>query len=192
MPLLILGLILFLATHSVTIAAAGWRQRQIARLGERPWQGLVSLVSLLSLVLMIRGFDEARADPILLYQPPYWLRHIAVALTVPAFLLFAAAAVPGNSLKARLGHPMIVGVKIWACAHLLANGRAHDLLLFGTLLLWAVIGFSSARRRGRRQGVVWPAGTARGNAIVLIGGLAAWALFALWLHGWLIGVRPLA
>jgi uncharacterized membrane protein len=192
MTLLILGLILFLATHSLRIAAPDWRQRQIARLGVMPWRGLISLASLAALLLIIWGFRQAGAEPITLYRPPLWLKHLAIALTLPAFLLLAAAFVPGNSLKARFGHPMVLGVKIWAFAHLLANGAAHHLLLFGTLLLWSAVSFASARRQDRRQGLTRQLGEVRRNLFVLIAGLAAWALVALLLHGWVIGVRPFA
>jgi len=192
MIFLFIGLVLFIATHSLRIFAADWRERQIARLGEKPWKGLVSLVSLLSFILLIWGFGQARLDPIIVYQPPFWLKHVTILLTIPAFILLGAANVPANSLKARLGHPMILGVKIWAFAHLLANGAARDILLFGGLLVWSIVSFATARRHDRRNGVTYPAGTPRGNAIVVVGGLASWALFALLLHRWLIGVSPFA
>ena len=102
----------------------------------------------------------------------------------------AAVYVPRNSLKARIGHPMVVGVKVWALSHLLANHTLADLLLFGGFLVWAVLCFRAARRRDRASGTTYPAGTLQGNLLTVVAGVAAWAVFAVWLHGPLIGVRP--
>jgi uncharacterized membrane protein len=118
------------------------------------------------------------------------VRHLGALLTVPAFVLLAAAYVPGNRIKAAVGHPMVAGVKTWAFAHLLANGTLAAVVLFGAFLVWAVVDFASARRRDRAAGTRYPAGAVSRDAIVLVVGLAAWALFAFLLHGWLIGVSP--
>jgi uncharacterized membrane protein len=123
-------------------------------------------------------------------MPPLWTRHVAALLTVPAFILIVAAYVPGNRIKAGLGHPMVAGVKVWAFAHLLANGTLAGVILFGAFLAWAMADFASARRRDRRAGTVYPAGTIARDAVAVIVGLIAWAAFAFYLHGWLIGVRP--
>lgn len=191
MTLLILGLVLFLGAHSIRIFANDWRSRQIARLGEKGWKGLYTLVSIAGFVLIIWGFGLARQQPVLLYVPPMWLRHLNALFTLIAFILVIAAYVPGNHFKAKLGHPMLAGVKTWAFGHLLATGMLHDVLLFGAFLLWAVIDFISARRRDRAAGVNYPAGTAKGDVIVLVAGIVFWAVFAFWLHGWLIGVKPM-
>jgi uncharacterized membrane protein len=191
MTLLILGLVLFLGAHSVRIFANGWRSRQIARLGEKGWKGLYTLVSIAGFALIIWGFGLARQQPVLLYVPPMWLRHLNGLFTLLAFILVVAAYVPGNHFKARLGHPMLAGVKTWAFGHLLATGMLHDVLLFGAFLLWAVVDFISARRRDRAAGVSYPAGTAKGDIIAVVAGAVAWAVFAFWLHGWLIGVKPM-
>ena len=189
---MILGLLLFLGTHSVRIVADDWRSRQLARLGAGKWKGLYTLVSVIGFVLIIWGYGLARAHPVLLWSPPVWLRHLAILLTVPAFILLAAAYVPGNRIKARLGHPMVAGVKVWAFAHLLANGTLAAVVLFGAFLVWAIAMFASARRRDRRAGTVYPAGTLGRDGVTVIAGLVAWALFAFLLHQWLIGVRPFA
>jgi uncharacterized membrane protein len=191
MAILILGLLIFLGTHSVRIFADGWRTRQLARLGEGRWKGLYSVASTVGLVLIVWGFGLARSDPTFLWTPPLWMRHVAALLTLPAFILIVAAYVPGNRIKARLGHPMVVGVKVWAFAHLLAASTLAGAILFGAFLAWAVADFASARRRDRRAGTVYPAGTIARDALALIVGLLAWAAFAFYLHGWLIGVRPL-
>lgn len=191
MTLLILGLVLFLGSHSIRIFANGWRSRQIARLGEKGWKGLYTLVSIAGFALIIWGFGLARQQPVLLYVPPMWLRHLNALFTLIAFILVIAAYVPGNHFKAKLGHPMLAGVKTWAFGHLLATGMLHDVVLFGAFLLWAVIDFISARRRDRAAGVNYPAGTVKGDVIVLVAGMVFWAVFAFWLHGWLIGVKPM-
>jgi uncharacterized membrane protein len=190
MSILILGLAIFLGTHSVRIFADDWRTRQIPRMGERPWKGAYSVVSIIGFALIVWGYGLARAQPTVLWTPPVWGRHLAGLLNVIAFVLIAAAYVRGNSIKARLGHPMVLGVKVWAFAHLLSNGSAHAVLLFGAFLAWAVVDFAAARRRDRATGTVYPAGTLSRDAVVLIAGVVAAAVFAFALHGWLIGVRP--
>lgn len=190
MTTLLLGLLLFLSAHSVRIVAEDWRGRQIARLGANTWKGLFSALSLAGFVLIVWGYGLARAAPLELWLPPRWTGHVAALLTLPAFVLLVAAYVPGNRIKAALGHPMILGVKLWALAHLLSNGRAADVLLFGAFLVWAVFDFAASRRRDRRAGTRYPAGSAGRDATVVVVGIAAWAAFAFFLHGWLIGVRP--
>lgn len=191
MAVLILGLVLFLGMHSVRIVANDWRSRQLARFGEKGWKGLYAAMSLVGFVLVIWGFGLARQQPVLLYVPPVWLRHLNALFTLLAIILVAAAYVPGNHFKAKLGHPMLAGVKTWAFGHLLATGMLHDVLLFGAFLLWAVADFISARRRDRATGVSYPAGTVKGDMIAVAAGVVAWAVFAFWLHGWLIGVKPM-
>jgi uncharacterized membrane protein len=190
MIVLLLGLALFIAPHSVRLVADDWRAKQLARWGERRWKGAYSLLSATGFVLIVWGYSLARRDPVPLWQPVPGAAHVAGLLTLIAFVLIAAAYVPPNRIKARLGHPMLAGTKVWAFAHLLANGTLADLLLFGTFLAWAVVGFVSARRRDRASGVVYPAGTARGDALAVAIGVVAWAVFAGWLHGEWIGVRP--
>ncbi len=190
MSVLILGLIVFLGAHSVRIVADDWRSAQVARLGAGGWKGLLALVSLAGFVLIVWGFGQARLDPVVLWHPPTWTRHVAGLLTLVAFVLVTAAFVPGNHLKAAVGHPMVAGVKVWAFAHLLANGTLADVVLFGSLLGWAVIDFISARRRDRAAGVRYPAGLAARDVLAAAIGVAAWAAFAFYLHGRLFGVRP--
>jgi uncharacterized membrane protein len=188
--ILILGLLIFLGVHSIRILGAGWRAAQIARWGEGPWKGLYSLAAVLGLALIIWGYHLAQAQPVVLWAPPQWMRQVGALLTVPAFVLLAAAYVPGNRIKAALGHPMVAGVKVWAFAHLLANGTLAGVVLFGAFLLWAAADFRSARRRDRAADKRYPAGNLARDAVVVVVGLVAWALFAFLLHGWLIGVRP--
>lgn len=191
MPVLILGLVLFLGVHSLRIFADGWRNRQRARLGELRWKGLYALVSLVGFALICWGFGLARQHAVLLYVPPLALRHANALFTLIAFVLVVAAYVPRNHLKAAFGHPMLLGVMVWAFGHLLATGMLHDVLLFGAFLLWAVALFVASRRRDRREGTRYPAGTLRGSALTVVIGAVAWAVFARWLHLWLIGMSPI-
>ncbi len=190
MSWLILGLIVFLGTHSLRIVADGWRTRQISSMGANAWKGVYSLASIGGFVLLIWGFGMARQHPVSLYVPPLWLRHANALFTLVAFVLIAAAYVPRNHLKAKLGHPMYVGVKAWALGHLLATGMLHDVVLFATFLVWAVAGFVVSRRRDRNACVAYHAGTVRGDALTLAIGLGIWAVFAFLLHTRWIGVSP--
>ena len=190
MSWLIVGLVVFLGAHSVRIFAEEWRTRQIERLGVQRWKAIYSLVSVAGFALIVWGYALARQSPLEVWSPPPWTRHIAALLTVLTFVLWAAAYVPGNRIKAAVGHPMVAAVKTWAFAHLLANGTLAAVILFGAFLLWAVVDFASLRRRDRATGTRYPAGPGSRDAIVLVVGLAAWALFAYFLHDWLIGVRP--
>jgi uncharacterized membrane protein len=192
MLVLILGLALFLGGHSVRIADEGFRQRMAARLGEQRWKLLYSLVSLIGLVLVVWGYGMARAESPVLWEPPAWLKHIALLLNLVAFILLGAFIAPAGRIKARLGHPMILAVKVWAVAHILANGRLADLVLFGAFLIWAVMDFAANRRRDRAQGTVRIAGPASNDAIAVGIGVVIWAALVWRLHLWLIGVSPLA
>ncbi len=192
MSLLIAGLILFLIPHSTRIFASDWRTGMIGRLGEKPWKGAISLISLAGLVLIVLGYGQARLEPVVLWVPPLWLRHLALLLNLVAFVSLVAAYVPRNSIKAKFGHPMIAGVKAWATAHLLANGNLADVILFGAFLLWSIFDFRNSRRRDRALGTRYPAGTLTGNLLTVVIGVAAWAVFLLYLHVRLIGVAPMA
>tara|TARA_R110002072_G_scaffold233478_2_gene391104 strand:+ start:2875 stop:3453 length:579 start_codon:yes stop_codon:yes gene_type:complete len=191
MLLLIAGLLLFMATHSISIFNPGLRNRMVASYGEKQWKLAYSIISIASFIMIIYGYGAARLDPVWLWQPPVALRHLALLLTVPAFVLLAAAYVPGNRIKAKLGHPMYVSVKIWAFAHLLANGTLADVLLFGSFLAWAIAGFAVSRRRDRLNQISRPAGTTSKDMVTVIVGLVSWAVFAMFLHTLLIGVNPL-
>jgi uncharacterized membrane protein len=190
MTALILGLLIFLGVHSTRIFAEDWRSRIRTRLGEGPYKGIYTLLSLLGFALIVWGYGQARQQPVALWMPQLWARHLASLLTVGAFVLLVAAYVPRNGIKARLHHPMVLGVKLWALAHLLANHTLADLLLFGGFLVWAALSFRAARQRDRAAGTVYPAGSAAMTGLTVVLGLAAWAAFALWAHTAWIGVRP--
>ncbi|WP_233839961.1 NnrU family protein [Dyella sp. 2HG41-7] len=191
MFVLILGLIVFLGLHSVRIVADDWRVRQIERIGLNRWKAFYSIVAIIGFVLICVGFGMARQQPVLLYIPPLWLRHLNGLFMLVALILFAAAKVPNNHIKAKLGHPQVLAVKTWAFGHLLATGMLHDVVLFAPFLLWAIVLYQVSRKRDRRNGTTYPPGTAKGTAIAVAAGVAIWALFAFWLHTLLIGVNPM-
>jgi uncharacterized membrane protein len=192
MTLLILGLLLFLGIHSVRIVADDWRARFIAGRGAMTWKGLYSVIAIAGFVLICVGFGQARQQPVVLWSPPRWTHDVAAPLTLVAFVLVAAAYVPANGIKARTKDPMILGVKCWAAAHLLANGTLADVVLFGSFLAWAALDFRAARQRRRagKEPAIPPARRGRG-AITVVVGVLAWMLFAFHLHLPLIGVQPI-
>jgi len=190
MAYLVLGLLLFLGVHSVRIFADDWRSAQRARIGESAWKGVYSLLSLAGFVLICWGYGQARQTPVVLWAVPRGMNHLAALLTLIAFVLLAASQLPRNHIKARLRHPMLLGVKVWALAHLLANNTLADLVLFGAFLVWAVLDFRSCRQRDRAGAPAPAAGTAANTVLAVVAGVAVWALFAFWAHGALIGVRP--
>jgi len=187
---LILGLVLFLGVHSVRVFAEDWRTKTRARLGENAFKGVYSVVSVLGFGLIIWGFGQARLQPVVVWTPPVGMRHLASLLTLLAFVSLAAAYVPGNAIKAKLHHPMVLGVKTWALAHLLANGMLAHMVLFGSFLVWAVLSFRAARQRDRVGQVVYAPGRAGPTVVTVLLGVALWAGFAFWAHGAWIGVRP--
>lgn len=190
MSCLLAGLILFLGVHSVRQFADGWRTQVREVLGARAWRVGYSLLSLVGFVLIVWGFGLVRQTPVQLWSPASGMRHLAALVTLPACVLLAAAYVPGNQVKARVHHPMVAGVMLWACAHLLSNGNVGHVLLFGTFLGWAGLSYLAAKRRDRRDGMVYAAGKTGATGITVALGVASWMAFTLWLHGWLIGVRP--
>lgn len=187
---LIAGLALFLGVHSTRVFANDWRSKTIARFGEKPFKRAYALISIAGFVLLVWGYSRARQQGVMLWNPPAAMRHIAALLTLVAFVLLAAAYVPGNQIKAKLHHPMVLGTKVWALGHLLANGSLADTVLFGSFLIWSVLLFAASRRRDRRVRTVYAPGTAGATALAVGAGVIAWLVFAFWLHRVLIGVSP--
>ncbi|MCB8837774.1 NnrU family protein [Aurantimonas sp. VKM B-3413] len=187
MLVLIAGLVLFLSVHSVRIFVESGRNRVIAKLGEQRFKGVYSVISLIGLVLLVYGYGLARESAVAVYDPPAGLRHVALILVPIAFVLVAAAYTPPGHIKAAVRHPMVLGVALWAFAHLLANGTDADLVLFGAFFVWAVLDYLSAIRRGAAAG---PA-SVRGDILAVVAGLLLAAIFLGGLHGWLFGVSPL-
>jgi uncharacterized membrane protein len=190
MEYLVVGLVLFLGSHSLRIVANDLRTRTLERIGEGAFKGIYSLVSLAGFVLVIWGFGQARQSPVILWIAPVGLRHALSLVNLLAFVFLVAAYVPRNGLKARLHHPMVLGVMAWSLAHVLVNGFLAHVVLFGSFLLWSIASYLAASRRDRVQGTVYEVGNTTATVVTLVGGVAAWAVFAFLLHGMLIGTRP--
>ncbi|MBL4725502.1 MAG: NnrU family protein [Rhizobiaceae bacterium] len=189
MWILILGLIVFLGIHSVQMLAPRWREDMIVKLGNNGWRGLYSVFSLGGLGLIIWGFSEARPDVPDFYYAPTWMPHLVMVLMLISFVFLIAGNLPTGYIKARLKHPMITGVIIWAIAHLMTNGDLASILLFGSILIWAVLNRISVERRSSVAPVVtsiYP------DIIALVVGVGLWMLMLHVLHGMLIGVEVIA
>lgn len=187
MLLLILGLILFLGCHGLSIAR-GPRAVLVQRLGAGGFKGLYTAVSLLGFVLIIYGFSTYRAGGwIDVWYPPVWTKHLALLLNLPIFILLAATN-SGGRIHAAVKHPMLLAIKIWATAHLIANGDLGSILLFGGFLAWAVLARISLKRREGVRLPSAPAGFTQRDWIAIGVGLVLWFVFARWLHPLLIGV----
>jgi uncharacterized membrane protein len=189
MTTLVIGLLLFLGIHSTRIFAPGARDAAVARMGEGAWKGIHSVISAIGLVLIVWGYGLARDNPVPLWDPPVWTRHLAATLMIFVFPLLLAAYLPGR-IKTATKHPMLAAVKIWAFAHLIANGTLADVLLFGSFLAWAVVDRISAKRHPRPAAQGAPPRPIN-DVIAVAGGLVLYVLFVLWLHAWLIGVAPI-
>lgn len=188
MILLISGLVLFLGIHSVSIVAPAWRDAMVARLGAAAWKGIYSIVALIGFLMIWNGYSLARLDPSIVYVPPAGLRHVAGLLMLPVFPLLIATYLPGR-VQALAKHPMLVALKFWALAHLLANGMLADVLLFGSLLAWAVADRISLKRRAARAHPMLPR-LSINDAIAIVGGLLLYGLFVGGWHLRLFGVAP--
>jgi uncharacterized membrane protein len=183
----ILGLVIFLGTH-VFVTMRDHRAAVVARIGEWPYRGLFSLVSILGILLIGYGFAAYRAaGPIMLWYPPSWTRHIVVALMWPASICIAAAYIPGN-IKRVLKHPMLVGVKTWAFAHLCANGDLGGIVLFGSVLAWAVYDRITLKHRKDAGAPSIPVGGAKNDIIAIVIGTIIYLALGFAFHPVVIGV----
>jgi uncharacterized membrane protein len=187
----LLGLVLFLGVHSFQAVANGLRTRLIGRIGLVTYKVIFSIVFVLGLTLIVWGFAIARETPVMVWLPSMAMRYVAGAFLLLAFVFFASAYVPSNAIKSRFHHPLLLGVKTWALAHLLANGSVASILLFSSFFLWSTFLFIVSRRRDRALKIHYPAGTLTDTAVAVCMGITAWALVAFVFHGMLIGIRPL-
>ncbi len=192
MAILALGLAIFLGLHSTRIVAEDGRAKAIARLGEGPWKGVYSLLSLIGFVLIVWGFARARWDAPFLWAPPIWARHTALTLMLISFILLAAYLFKRSHIAVTVHHPMVWGVGVWGAGHLLANGSAADLLLFGAFLVWAAADLVSSYARDRRNAVVYPSPEWGATIGAVVLGVVAWIAFLAGAHQWLFGVSPLS
>lgn len=190
MSILIAGLIIFFAVHSVSILNEGWRNRMVVRIGDGPWKGIYSLVAIIGFILIIQGYGLARQESAVLFFAPHWLRSLAMLLLLPVFPLMLSTYFPGRIQKfAR--HPMLVATILWSFSHLLVNGKLVDILLFGAFLLWAALDLYSMRQRTPRT--IPGAPTSRVNDLIaLLLGLALYGLYVVWLHTLLVGIALIA
>lgn len=192
MTLLVLGLVLFLGIHSVPMLQ-GLRGQLRSAASPALYQVLFSLVSAVGLVLIVMGYGQMQGQGRLnpeIYTPPIWLRHVTLLLMWPAMILLVAAYVPSR-IRTMAKHPMLAGVKLWAFAHLLANGDLASLILFGSFLAWAVVDRISVKKRAALGPLGAKTGGMTGDLISVAGGTAAYLILLLWAHKALIGVSPI-
>jgi len=189
MVYLLLGLVLFLGIHLIRVLVPDMRINTIAKIGEGSWKGIYSLVSIIGIVFISLGFTDVKLGYDELYDPPSFLKHIAMLLILISFILMAAGSLKAGYIKVAVNHPMLVAVKTWAFSHLLVNGDMASVLLFGSLLIWAVITLISTKRRGGRPP---EASSYMPDIISVVIGSVVFFIFAYYLHPWLIGVSVFA
>jgi uncharacterized membrane protein len=186
MPLMLTGMVLFFAAHSIAVVAPTWRVRMRLHIGPVTWKVVYALLSAIGLTLMLFGYAHARGAPTVLYAPAAWLHAVTWILMLPVFPLLFAAYLPGTIHRA-FTHPMLAAVKLWATAHLLSNGTLPDVLLFGSFLLWAIIVRISLKRRAPERAPGAPS-SPYNDLIALVLGLALYAAFIVRWHALVIGV----
>jgi uncharacterized membrane protein len=186
LAIMILGLVVFLGSH-VFVTLRAHRAALIARFGEGAYKGLFSLVSLIGIILIGYGFARYRANEwVDIWMPPRWTRHVTDALVWPAIICILAAYIPGQ-IKRVLKHPMLVGVKLWAVAHLIANGDLGSIILFGSFLAWAVYDRITLKRRSDPGAPPIPSGGFRNDFIAVVAGTAVYFALGFWFHPLVIG-----
>ena len=209
MEMMILGLILFLGSHSVGIFAPLWRARAVGKIGLNTYKGIYSLVALAGIILIVKGHDNAVDTLAWGWAPPLFTKHLTVLLMLFALIMLVSSFVPNNHLKAKLKHPMILGVKIWAFSHLICNGEGANVILFGSFLIWAVLDFRSLRQKDRLASQANPVSQPTGVAdqaiisaqiaqpstsntfLCIVLGALIWLAMVAYLHNLLFGVYPI-
>jgi uncharacterized membrane protein len=183
----ILGLVIFLGAH-VFVTLRDERAALVAKIGEWPYRGLFSLVSIVGLALIVYGFASYRAAGVItVWNPPAWTRHIVIALMWPASIMIAAAYIPGN-IKRVLKHPLLVAIKTWAFAHLCANGDLGGIILFGAVLAWAVYDRITLKHRADPGGPAIPYGGGKNDIIAVIVGTIIYLALGFVFHPVVIGL----
>lgn len=184
--ILLIGILLFFSLHSISIVNEPWRDGMAAKLGEWPWRGLYSVLSILGLGLIIWGYGMARLDPVVIYHSPQWMRHLTMLLMLPVFPLLIATYLPGR-IQSHTKHPMLVATMLWGTAHLLVNGALGDLVLFSSFLLWAIADRISMAKRQQRP-LPLTLRSKLNDGLALVFGLLIYVGFVFWVHSHLIGV----
>jgi uncharacterized membrane protein len=192
MAILVLGLVLFLGLHSTRISAEPLRAQAIARLGEGPWKGLYSLVSAIGFVLIVWGFAQARFGAPALWTSPPGARSATILLMLVSMLVLAGYFFKQSHIAVAVHHPMVWSVAVFGLAHLVSNGSAADVVLFGAFFVWALADLVSLYARDRRNSVVYPEPNWAATIGAIVLGLVLWAVIAFWLHLWLFGVPAMA
>ena len=192
MTLLVFGLVMFLGVHSIRIFGESGRERSIARLGEQPWKGVVSLLSLAGFVMIVWGFAEARWAAPMIWAPPVWTRHIALLMMLFSMILLGAYGLKTSHIAVAVHHPMLWAVVVWSAAHLIANGSAADVVLYGAFLAWSLLDLQSNYARDRANAVKYPAPAWGATIGAIAVGVVLWLVMLAGLHSWLFGVSPLA
>jgi uncharacterized membrane protein len=191
MTTLVIGLVVFIGAH-VFVTLRAQRAAVIARIGEGPYKGLMALVSLVGLVLIFYGFAAYRASGYtVVWEPPSWTRHITVALMWPATVCVVASYCRGNIFRT-LKHPMLVGVKTWAVAHLISNGDLGSIVLFGAILAWAVYDRITLKRRTDPGAPPIPVRGMRNDIIAVVIGTLLYLALGFWFHPYVVGVPAFA
>jgi uncharacterized membrane protein len=185
--LMILGLALFIGVHGIT-TQRDLRARLVGIGGGAVYKIVYTVLAVAGIALISYGFGHYRAGGMIeIWHPPVWTKHIAAALMLPAVILFVAAYLRGR-IYAVVKHPMITGVKVWALAHLIANGDLGSIILFGSLLAWAVFDRISLKRRSDAGGPPIPVGGVKNDLIAIAVGIVAYAALAFAFHPVVIGV----
>lgn len=201
MEMMILGLILFLGGHSIGMFAPDWRMRKIEQVGRNAYRGIYATLALIGITLIVKGHDNALESLTWGWTPPVFTKHISVLLMLFALIMLVSTYVPNNHIKAKLKHPMILSVKVWALAHFIANGEGANVILFGSFLIWAILNFRFARQRDRlaleatakdAPIVDLPINTSFARTLTcLVLGLVIWVVMVAYLHNLLFGVYPI-
>ena len=186
MTVLLLGIALFLGAHMFA-TFRGARAAVIERLGLQTYKLAYSLVAAMGLGLIVWGFGLYRAHGLIqLWEPPHWMRHVAMPLVLVAFIAIASRRAPPGRIRGWLRHPTLAAIKAWALAHLLVNGDLGGIILFSSFLAFGVYDRIAVKRRGD-EGAPRLAAFTRGDAIAVGVGVALFAI-VLVLHPWLFGV----
>ena len=183
------GFIIFLISHSANIFFQNLKTILVKRVGLLLWKFIVSLLAILGFVLMVTHYQEAKSFSINLWSPNIPILYLSYILNFFAIWLVVSAYVPRNVIKLKLRHPMIIGVKTWAFAHLLVNGDTFSIFVFGLTLAWAVFSFRSSRKMvstiAARQGAKY---SIHASAATFFIGIMIWLYIIRAGHEYLAGI----
>jgi uncharacterized membrane protein len=192
MLILVVGLIIFFCLHSVRLVAPQWRESSMASHGAMRWKMRFGMVTLIATAFIVMGYMQVRLEPVWLWFPPVWTRHLAGLLVLVALFFVGSALVPNTTMKKKVGYPMLIAVKIWAFAHLISNGTLADVMIFGSFLIWSIVSFAVYRRRDRKAGVVRDQESGvQFDLAAFTFAMVSWFAIAFYLHQAIIGVSPL-